>query len=308
MTGGSDICKNTCMKRTAARSPVAIRRTCMHERFSIGVLTLATALLTAGPTSAFDATKYPDFVGVWHRATPGEPRFDPSKPPGGRAQQAPLKPQYQAEFEVLLKDIAEGGKGELPAFTCLAPGMPMIMTAHEPMEIVILPEVTYIMIDHIYESVRRVFTDDRPFPNDAEPSFVGYSIGKWLDTDGDGKYDVLEVETRNLKGPRVYDESGLMLHPDNMSVITERIYLDKSDKDLLHDELTVIDNALTRPWMVKKTYRRETTKRLVWREEVCAEVNQHVRIGKEFYKLDVNGYLMPTKKDQAPPDLQHFRN
>src|SRR5258708_28595120 len=34
-----------------------------------------------------------------------------------------------------------------------------------------------------------------------------YSIGKWLDTDGDGRYDMLEVETRGFKGPRVYDAS-----------------------------------------------------------------------------------------------------
>jgi hypothetical protein len=32
--------------------------------------------------------------------------------------------------------------------------------------------------------------------------FAGYSIGKWVDEDGDGRYDVLVVETRNMKGPR----------------------------------------------------------------------------------------------------------
>jgi hypothetical protein len=280
----------------------------MHTRSSIGALALAAALSMAGaPAQAFDATKYPDFTGVWQRATTDQPRFDPSKPPG-RGQGAPLTPEYQAVFEATLKDIAEGGKGELPAYTCLAPGMPMIMTAYVPMEIVVLPEITYIMIDHVYESVRRIFTDGRSFPNDAEPAFIGYSIGKWVDTDGDGKFDVLEVETRNLKGPRVYDESGLTLHSDNMSVIKERIYLDKTDRNVLHDELTVIDNGLTRPWTVMKTYKRETTPRMAWREEVCAEVNGHVKIGTEFYKLDPNGFLMPTKRNQASPNLRHFPN
>ena len=42
---------------------------------------------------------------------------------------------------------------------------------------------------------------------DIEPSFAGYSIGKWIDEDGDGKYDVLEVETRDFKGPRVLDDA-----------------------------------------------------------------------------------------------------
>jgi hypothetical protein len=51
---------------------------------------------------------------------------------------------------------------------------------------------------------------------------MGYSIGKWIDEDGDGKYDVLEVETRNFKGPRTYENSGMRLHDDNASVIKER--------------------------------------------------------------------------------------
>ena len=279
----------------------------MRIGHSISALALAAALVLAGTAArAFDAAKYPDFGDVWTRAGSGEPRFDPSKPPG-REQEPPLTAEHRTTFEAILQDIAEGGKADLPAYTCLAPGMPMVMNAHVPMEIVVFPDITYIMIDHVYESVRRIFTDGRPFPNDAEPSFIGYSIGKWIDTDGDGKYDVLEVETRNFKGPRVYDESGLTLHPDDMSVIKERIYLDKADRNILRDELTVIDNGLSRPWTVMKTYTRELTRRTFWREEVCAEVNGHVKIGTEFYKLDPNGYLMPVKRNQGPPDLRHFK-
>ena len=57
-------------------------------------------------------------------------------------------------------------------------------------------------------------------------------------TKGDGHYDVLEVETRGLKGPRVYDASGMPLHQDNETVIKERIYLDKADANVLHDDIT----------------------------------------------------------------------
>jgi hypothetical protein len=53
----------------------------------------------------------------------------------------------------------------------------------------------------------------------------------------------LEVETRGFKGPRVYDASGLPLHRDNQSIFKERIYLDKTNPDILHDEITVIDNV-----------------------------------------------------------------
>jgi hypothetical protein len=280
----------------------------MRYRSSIGAAVLAGALLTTGvPAQAFDATKYPEFAGVWQRAIAAEPRFDPSKPPG-RGQGAPLTAEYQAKFEATLKDAAEGKLADVPKYTCLAPGMPMVMTAYEPMEIVVLPEITYILIDHVYESVRRIFTDGRDFPADAEASFIGYSIGKWIDTDGDGKFDVLEVETRNFKGPRVYDDSGLALHPDNMSIIKERISLDKVDRNVLHDEVTVIDNALTKPWTVMKTYKREMTARTSWREEVCAEVNKHIKIGGEYYMLDANGFLTPTRKNQPLPNMQHFKD
>ena len=53
---------------------------------------------------------------------------------------------------------------------------------------------------------------------------MGYSVGKWLDEDGDGRYDALEVETRNFKGPRTYEPSGIPLHADNETVIKERFY------------------------------------------------------------------------------------
>ena len=67
-------------------------------------------------------------------------------------------------------------------------------------------------------------------------------------------YDVLEVETRGFKGPRTFDGSGIPLHEDNETIIKERIYLDKADKDLLHIEITTIDHALTRPWAVVRPY------------------------------------------------------
>jgi len=44
--------------------------------------------------------------------------------------------------------------------------------------------------------MRRVFTDGRPWPENEVTSYQGISIGKWIDEDGDGRYDVLEVETR----------------------------------------------------------------------------------------------------------------
>ena len=185
----------------------------MHYRSSIGTIVLtAAALCMPTATQAFDDAKYPALTGQWTRASvpgaTGQPPFDPSKPPGC-GQQAPLTPEYLAKFEATLTDRAVNGLGDVVSTTCLAPGMPMMMQAYEPMQITVLPETTYILIDHIHESHRRIFTDGREWPKTVQPTFTGYSVGRWIDEDGDGRFDVLEAETRHFKGPRFFDSSGI---------------------------------------------------------------------------------------------------
>jgi hypothetical protein len=177
------------------------------------------------------------------------------------------------------------------------------------MEIVVLPEVTYVLIDHIHDN-RRIYTDGRDFPANmaGDPQFNGYSIGRWVGEGGDGRYDTLVVETRGMKGPRTFEMTGIPLHEDNQTIVKERIHLDKSDPNLLHNEITTIDNALTRPWVVTKEYRRtQTNQPIWWKESVCAENNVHVTIGDEVYYLSGDGLLMPSKKGQPPPDLRYFK-
>jgi hypothetical protein len=263
---------------------------------------VALAALCAGitPALAFDETKYPDWNGQWKLGIPA--KWDPSKPPG-RGQQAPLTPEYQAIFEANLADQAAGGQGTDPTYVCIPDGMPRAMNVVFPMEIVIMPKTTYMMIEYL-SMLRRIYTDGREWPKDQEPSFMGYSIGRWVDEDGDGRYDLLEVETRNMKGPRAFDPSGIPLHEDNQTVVKERIFLDKANPGILHDEITTIDHALTHPWTVMKNYRR--IRNPIWIEAICTESNPHVRIGNENYMLSADGYLMPAKKDQPPPDLRYF--
>ena len=66
--------------------------------------------------------------------------------------------------------------------------------------------------------------------------------------------------------------------------------------------------CVTRPWTVVKNYRRVAAKGPIWwREDICAENNVHVVIGQEDYFLSADGLLMPTRKDQPPPDLRYFK-
>ena len=48
-------------------------------------------------------------------------------------------------------------------------------------------------------------------------------------------------------------------------------------------------------------------RQLEWTEEVCAEGNSDIEIGGQSYFRSADGFLMPTKKDQAPPDLRRFK-
>ena len=265
---------------------------------SIAAVALATIFLTAAAW-AHDETKYPDWSGQWLRA--GGIQWDPTKPIG-RGQQAPLTPEYQAIFEASLADQAAGGPGNDARYSCFPVGMPRLMSVIFPMEFIFSPRITYILFEN--NMPRRIYTDGRTWPNDPEPTFAGYSIGQWIDADGDGRYDALEVETRHMKGPRTLEGSGLPLHKDNQTMVKERIFLDKTNPDSLHDEITTIDHALTRPWTVTKKFRRERNP--TWFENDCSEDNHHVAIGKENYFLSADGYLMPAKRGQAPPDLKYF--
>jgi hypothetical protein len=274
---------------------------------SCRVLLTALALATAAcmmlvDARAFDESKYPEWYGQWTRPRGVGNQWDPTKP-GGPAQQAPLTPEYQAIYQANLADQKEGGQGTDPLFRCLPPGMPRQMTVVFPMEVIIMPGTTYMAFEQ-GNVFRRIYTDGRDWPKDQEPSFAGYSIGRWSDTDGDGRYDLLEVETRGFRGPRAYEPSGIPLHADNQTVVKERFYNDKADKGILYDEITTIDNALTRPWSVLKTFIRSHNP--MWYENNCQEGNNHMVIGKDNYVLSADGKLMPTRKNQRPPDLSYF--
>src|ERR1700730_6108508 len=290
---------------------------------AIAVAVTVTVMMV-GAVQAADDAKYPDWKGAWIRWFPpgsvrepnggfsagGQPSHDQNKP-WGPGQEAPLTAEYQKVYEASLADQANGGEGNFfdHSARCMPGGMPLMTIAFGAMEFIVPAHPPYLAPGG-GEPLRRIFTDGRDWPTDLDPAptYAGYSIGRWIDDDGDGVYDVLEVETRGpFKGPRAYDATGLPLHFDNQSTFKERFHLDKNDPKLLHDEITVFDHALTRPWSVDKTYRRNPNPYPNWSRVSCAEGTNYVVIGMDAYFLSGDGYLMPTKKDQAPPDSRYFK-
>jgi len=185
----------------------------MHHRKLLFAIGLAGACaMICGGVKAADGAKYPEWKGAWERYVPpvsvvspsglrtpgGQPSFDQTKP-WGRGQQAPLTAEYQKVLEDSIADQAAGGQGNnFDRARCMPTGMPHMMT-FGPLEFVVTPDTTYILIG---TQARRIFTDGRDWPKDIEPSYAGYSIGRWIDEDGDGNYDVLEAETRGASRDR----------------------------------------------------------------------------------------------------------
>jgi hypothetical protein len=275
----------------------------MRAPFRDAAFALAALILSLGPAPAQDQTKFPDWSGQWTKVPDGgPPRYDPSKPI--RGQEAPLKPEYRARHEASMRDQDAGGFGLDTNYACFPSTMPRTMSGITRMEFLISPTVTHILFEHMTFAPRRIYTDGRDWPKDHEPTFLGYSVGRWVDPDADGRFHMLEVETRNIRGPKTWDQTGMPMADDNEAVIKERLYLDKANPAVLHDELTTTDNSLTQPWSAIKSYRRE--KEVIWVDNTCTESNPYVTIEGQTYYLSAEGKLMPMKKDQPPPDLKYF--
>jgi hypothetical protein len=283
----------------------------MSFRTLIGALAAAALLATAAQAQmrtqpVSDLSKYPDWKGQWLRTGRGNGNaWDPTKPLG-LGEQAPLIPEYQSLLEAAVADEKAGGQGDDPTYLCYPSGLPRSMIVVAPMEIIITPETTYIALE-LFSTRRRIYTDGRDWPAKITPSSEGYSIGHWIDSKGSGNPDQLIVETRGLKGPHTYDSSGVPFHKDDQAIIFERLYGDAADPNILHNEVTTIDHALTQPWTVTRSYHRDTSRaQPLWTETYCTEDNHHVFLNGNNYVISGDGHLMPARRNEPPPDLRNF--
>src|SRR5881394_1536546 len=137
----------------------------MLDRILIAAVVVLVTL-TASDLQAADQSSYPDWKGQWSRfairGLPGQPSHDQTKP-WGKGQEAPLTPEYQAVLEASIADQAQGGLGNFPTTTGRAAGMPHMMMAFVPLEFVVTPDCTYILVG-MYDHYRRIFTDGRDWP------------------------------------------------------------------------------------------------------------------------------------------------
>lgn len=203
-----------------------------------------------------------DFTGLWENR--GGIGWKQGVPPG-RAQEAPLTPEYQKIFDMHQANAAAGRPTGDPTAACLPQGMPRIMTMTYPMEIMMNERQVNIFAEWM-EQTRRIYTDGRPLPSpdEVDVTYNGTSVGYW-------EGDVLVAETVGLRGDTNLEASGLP-HSDALTV-KERIWL--ADANTLKDEITLVDpKAYTEPWTVTKTYHRMSPGSSVY-PYVCLENNRN---------------------------------
>ena len=114
-----------------------------------------------------------------------------------------------------------GGQSYNTQVHCLPSGMPRMMTAYQPMETLITPEITTSISFH---ELRRVYTDGRDWPeHEADLSATNRPVGQ-------RERHLRHARGRDFRasGPRILDPTGIPLHkePDHRQ---ERFSLDKAD-------------------------------------------------------------------------------
>jgi len=150
-------------------------------------------------------------------------------------------PPYKPETQELVKQ-RRGKQDQDPNVRCMPRDAPRIWTDDYYKRIVQTPERLIVLTERNMQ-YRQIFTDGRPLPKDPNPTWNGYSTGKW-----DG--DALVIETIGFRDGLWLDANGNPL--TSAGKTTERIR--RPNYGTLEIEITIDDpSAYTAPWTVKLT-------------------------------------------------------
>jgi len=189
----------------------------------------------------------PDFSGIWQLEPEGpcpeigcqvdykaarEFRNIGARLPGGALP-------YQPWAAALVKErTAQLGKDD-PVGFCKPGGAVRLLTFPPYRKFIQLPDLV-ILLSERDVTYRQIFLDGRPLPNDPDPTFNGYSTGRW-------EGDALVVETNGLRDGMWLDRNGSPM--SDAAKMTERFR--RVNYGRLEIDLTIDDRKVyTRPWTV----------------------------------------------------------
>jgi hypothetical protein len=187
-----------------------------------------------------------------------------------KVENVPLQPWAE---KVYRQRLATSGRDD-PGARCIPGGLVRLSTVPYPFRIAVTPDRVLVLYE-AWQAWREILTDGRPLPRDPQPTWRGYSVGKW-------EGDAFVVQSAGFNNEGWLDNNGLPA-TDRLSV-TEKFR--RRNFGQMNLEIVIDDpGAYTRPWSVTipLTYQADTE----MLEYVCAENNKYFdlvpkeSIGKE---------------------------
>ena len=175
----------------------------------------------------------PDFSGIWH-APNYSTRYLENLAVDG--VQVPFQPWAAAVY----KERVENNGKDRPSGRCWPHSVTDFDAHMMPKKVIQTPGLV-VMLFESYHSFRQIFTDGRPLPDNPDPAWFGYSVGKW-------EGDTLVVNTVGINDKTWLDDGGHP-HSDALHVI-ERFR--RPDFGHMEVQVTIDDpKAYSKPWTVK---------------------------------------------------------
>jgi hypothetical protein len=171
---------------------------------------------------------------------------------------------YQPWAAALVKQrVADLSKDD-PHARCMPPNFPRAFAFPHLQKMIQIPGLL-VILDEFNASYRQIFTDNRPFPEDPQPSWNGYSSGKW-------EGDTLVVQSIGFRDDLWLDMKGNPM--TSAAKVTERFR--RPNYGSLEIEVTVNDpKAYTKPWTITLKQAIQVDTELA--DEICLENEKSVQ-------------------------------
>jgi hypothetical protein len=194
----------------------------------------------------------PDLSGVWQT----DAKYNVNLAADLPKDSVPMTPWARAIYDQRQANLGK----EDPEGYCMPPGIPRVNGVPFPQKIVQLPDEIIILYETRW-TFRQIHMDGRAPIADAQPTWMGYSVGHWED-------ETLVVTTSGFNEKTWLDDDG---HPHTEAMkVTERMR--RPDVGHLVVEITIEDaKAYTKPWTVRQTFDLLPGSDLL--EYVCSENN-----------------------------------
>ena len=205
----------------------------------------------------------PDLAGIWGTESP---KYLANLAADFKPGEFPIQPWAEALTKERMTGIHASEESNA---NCLPQGIPRIDATPNPFKIVQEPDLVVILYE-AFGQFRQIYLDGRSLPKDANPTWLGYSIGRW-------EGDTLVVESTGFNGKTWLDQTG---HPTTEALrVTERYH--RRDFGHLDIQVTINDpKAYTKPWTVTEPMQLLPDTDLI--EFVCNENEKHLKhLGKK---------------------------